>query len=146
MSEKQVTSWKRLLMVLFLEAITVVAIIAIFKLVEPRLWAARWASMSFVIECVLILLILWPWRHKSGKGKWTLTVFVTVIFLGVFVLPMTVFRWATTEQFIHLKWLGMTGPVLHNWSSIFYYVLVGATVLDFIYALYVRLPENEVNS
>ena len=143
MVDSQVTSWKRLLIVFFLQALTVVAIITIFKVVEPRLWAARWASMSFVIECLLIILILWPWRHGRGKGKWTLTVFAAVIFLGVFVLPMTVFRWTTTEQFINLKWMGMTGPVLHNWSSIFYYVFVGATVLDFIYALYRRLPENE---
>ncbi|MCB0356463.1 MAG: hypothetical protein KDD40_05620 [Bdellovibrionales bacterium] len=135
-------SWKRILLVMAIEIISVFCIIMIFKFVQPHLWAARWASFSFVIECAIIVAILWPWR-QGGTGKWTLTLPMIFLFLAVFVLPMFFFRWSTEDQFTNLKWLGMTGPVLHSWSSVFYYLIVGSTVLDFIFALYKHLPEKD---
>lgn len=138
MSDVRKVNWKKILWVLFIEMFTVLVIVSIFKYVQSHLWAARWASMTFMLECVAILALLWPWKLKN----WTFTLPSIFIFLGVFVLPMVVFRWTTTDDFMNLHWLGMSGPTLHTWSSKFYYVVFVAGVGDLIVAIYNRLPTH----
>lgn len=140
MNELRKSRWKNLFMVLIIEILAIFVILALFKIVEPRLWAARWASTSFLIESLAILYLTWPF---GKKGYWSLTAPIAFIFLIIFVLPMLIFRWSTEADFIHLQWLGMSGPVLHDWSSKFYYLLLGATMIDLIYTFYLALPARE---
>ncbi len=139
MSEKiRTANFKRLAIVLVVEILAVFFIVGIFKWVDDRMWAAKLASLSFVLQGAFILCWLWPW----GRRNWTLTVPTMLLFQFIFVLPMAGFRWLTDLHFSQLKWMGMTGPTLHSWSSQFYYLLFIATIIDLIVALYRRLPSR----
>ncbi|MCB0392088.1 MAG: hypothetical protein KDD58_12405 [Bdellovibrionales bacterium] len=142
MQKQKTFSWRVISLALFIEIISVFIVLSIFKIVDNRMWAARLASLSFLVECILLLGILWPWRY-GGRGQLTFSSIAIFFFLSLFVLPMAAFRWTSDKSFIHMQWMGMDGPMIHNWSSIFYYVVVGATILDLIVAFYKGLPEVE---
>ncbi len=139
MSGTRQVSWKKMLVVLLIEFFTIVLIVNAFKYIPDRLLAARVVSGAFVFEGLLILLLLRLWL---GRG-WTFTVPMMVLFQVIFVLPMAVYRIGTTASFSDLVWMGIPGPILHLWSSNFYYALVASSFVDTARAVYCRVKQKK---
>lgn len=109
---------------LLAELFTIVAVTIIFKEINDRQIAATIAGVLFVsLPAILIAL---EYRRAGFKEIWW---FVSVLqFWILFALPilgLRVFNWGVS--FEQLAFLGISGPILHQWSSKSYIVMVMVT-------------------
>jgi len=100
---------------------------AVFALLESRFLAAMIAGGGFLIVGVYLVALVWadqkPWRWLSF--------YTSHIHLLVISIPMILVRVLNPEaEFEELTVLGMPGPVFHEYSTLFYQVLLACTVID----------------
>lgn len=129
-------SVKRTSLILLIEILSVFLVLAIFRWIPEKLIAARVASLSFVVESLLLLYLSKPiWGRV-----WNFTFPIVLIFLFLFVIPMAGFRWLSDQSFSQMSWLGAPAYQWHQWSSKFYYLVLAATIIDLLMAIFRALP------
>lgn len=110
---------------LIAELIVIFSVIAIFKLIPDRQIAATAAGFLFV--SLPIVMMAWEYRRAHLEHFYW---FVAVLqFWTLFALPifgLRILNWGI--PFEHLSFLGISGPVLHQWSSKSYMVMMAFTV------------------
>lgn len=130
---------KRILLIFFVEIVSVIIVLAIFRWVPEKLLAARLASLGFLLESLLLLYLSKPNRWLASNFTFP----VVLVFLLVFVIPMAGHRWFSDQNFSSMSWLGFPANDWHNWSSKYYYLVLGATAADLLGAIYRALPSRD---
>jgi hypothetical protein len=118
---------KKIQFILFLQAITVPLVIALFRFVEERSVAASVAGLwfCFIGTYIVITSSKWPPRWRSP------VLVISAIFTFVVAYPMLVVRsmnWAIPMSEVRI-W-GIPGDVFHHLSNIVYLAMVVATVWE----------------
>lgn len=113
------------LIYLLLQILVIVSVLVIFKVIPDRQIAATCAGILFV-EMPLVVMFL-EFRQRKLEYKWW---FAGVLqFWLPFALPilgLRVLNWGV--PFEELSFLGVPGPVLHQWSSKSYMVMMLFTI------------------
>lgn len=123
------TTMKDLLIIFAIEILTVPAVVAYFRFIEPKKVAAVIAAATFVITGFIILRITrkWPDAYASFV-YWAIH-----IHIFVFSIPMLVARVAFWEKdFADIKFLYFSGPQFHQFSEKAYLVLMIGTLVDIL--------------
>ncbi|MGE9746695.1 hypothetical protein [Bdellovibrio bacteriovorus] len=110
---------------LIAELIVILAVMALFRGIPDRQIAATLAGVLFVALPVIMMVLEYR-RAELSQFVW----FVVVMqFWTLFALPILGIRlmnWGV--PFEQLSFIGIPGPVLHQWSSKSYMLMMAATV------------------
>lgn len=110
---------------LIAEVIVILAVMALFRGIPDRQIAAALAGILFVLLPVIMMVVEYR-RAELSQFVW----FVVVMqFWTLFALPILGIRlmnWGV--PFEQLSFIGIPGPVLHQWSSKSYMLMMAATV------------------
>lgn len=113
--------------VIGIQGLVILMVMALFKIITDRQVAATGAGLLFVLMPLGVVFFLN--RHKVPTGL--LWYFFLVQFWGLFAVPIFLLRimnWGVS--FDQLSILGIPGPVLHQWSSKSYIMMMVGTCLQ----------------
>lgn len=107
------------------QGIVIVLVVMIFKLIPEKQIAATVAGFLFVLLPPILMTV--EYRRAGLSQFWWFV--LTMQFWTLFALPILGIRllnWGV--PFDQLSFLGIPGPVLHQWSSKSYMVMMLVTV------------------
>lgn len=115
------------LIYLIVQVVVILLVTAIFKFIPDRQIAATIAGVLFVgIPDVLMLL---EYRRAGFRHLiWFVAVFQFWVLFAIPILGLRIMNWGV--PFEELSFLGIPGPVLHQWSSKSYMLMMAATVWE----------------
>lgn len=110
---------------LIAEVLVIIAVMAIFKLITDRQIAATLAGFLFV--GLPAALMIAEYRRAGWSQKiWYLGVLQFWLIFALPILGIRLLGWGV--PFEQLSFLGVPGPVLHQWSSKSYTLMMIATI------------------
>lgn len=110
---------------LIVQVLVIIAVTFIFKLIPDRQVAATVAGVLFVVM-PLVLLIIEYRRAKFSQKIWYVGVLQFWLMFALPILGIRLLNWGV--PFDQLSFMGIPGPVLHQWSSKSYLLMVIITV------------------
>ena len=117
---------KRFLIYLLVQAAVILAVIIIFKVILDRQIAATVAGTLFVLA-PMGLMISEYCRAGLYERVWFLSVLQFWIVFALPILGIRLMNWGV--PFDQLSFWGVSGPVLHEWSSKSYMIMVLVTIV-----------------
>ncbi|MGZ3774701.1 MAG: hypothetical protein ACXVCY_10355 [Pseudobdellovibrionaceae bacterium] len=111
---------------LLIQVIVIVAVTAIFKVIAERQMAAVIAGFLFVIFPVIMMAYEYR-RARLLYFYWYICVLQFWIFFALPIFGLRVLNWGI--PFDQLSFLGISGNILHQWSSKSYIVMFMATLV-----------------
>lgn len=109
---------------LIAQFIVIIAVMALFRGVEDRQIAATMAGTLFVI----LPAVLMVWEYRRAELSQMLWFVIVMQFWTLFALPILGIRLANWGvPFEQLSFIGIPGPVLHQWSSKSYMAMMIVT-------------------
>lgn len=118
---------KDLQLFLILEVIAVIWAGLVFQIFDSRLLAGAMAGTYFVLSGLYMVLKAWQW-----PSKWqSLTLYPLLVHVFVISIPMVAVRFYQYQSaFGEVNIWGIPGPIFHRLSSTIFFVLIGATLID----------------
>lgn len=131
---------KQLSGILFLQILTVVIVLSVFRWVHPIKVAALIAALSFLSLGVL----MWKWSW-SWPRRWTyFTFWTTYIHLFVFTFPVLLMRLVEWDKnFSEIVWWGVSAVKIHEYSTPFYKTMMLLTFVDLIREFWLTKKSKE---
>jgi len=114
---------------LIAQVLTIPVVMLIFKIVPEVKLASTLAGVLFVV--VPAVGLIWSLRMKRPRPVWLWIGHLQ--FWLCFALPiffMRILNWST--DFSELSFLGVPGPVLHQWSSKSYMIMLGLLLVEIL--------------
>lgn len=106
------------------ELLVILMVMALFRGIGDRQIAATLAGTLFVI--LPVVMMAWEYRRAGLQEMlWFVVVLQFWTLFAVPILGMRLLNWGI--PFEQLSFLGIAGPVLHQWSSKSYTVMMAVT-------------------
>lgn len=102
----------------------ILAVLVIFKMIEDRQIAATVAGILFV-GLPLIIMTKEFFRAQFESKLWYFLVLQFWLLFALPILSIRLLNWGVA--FEQLSFLGVPGPILHQWSSKSYMVMMFGT-------------------
>lgn len=109
---------------LIAEVIVILAVVALFRGIADRQVAATLAGVLFVTLPVVMMVLEYR-RAELSQMLWFVVVMQFWTLFALPILGMRLLNWGI--PFEQLSFLGIPGPVLHQWSSKSYIAMMVAT-------------------
>ncbi len=117
---------KSFLIYLLIQAAVILAVMAIFRTIADRQVAATIAGLLFVLVPMGLMIAEY---HRAGFSErvWFLSVLQFWILFALPILGIRLANWGVPFEL--LSFWGIPGPVLHEWSSKSYMLMVITTIV-----------------
>jgi hypothetical protein len=114
---------------LAVQIVVIIAVSLIFRVISDRQIAATLAGCLFVVVPPVLMLFQFR-RSKFSEILWFFGVLQFWLLFALPILGLRLLNWG--EPFAQLSLLGISGPILHAWSSKSYMVMMVMTVRSWI--------------